>query len=400
MVAGVLLGLGAGLGAARFAASGPQSAAAASERVAEILAGDDLLLRQAQLATLLATLGPDDVDAVRAGFDAAPLDRGDPELQLLATWWASIDPQAAYGWTTADWRANDANVRAALFRSWAHTDPQRAWGTAQTIPFRGHREVSSDAAIVGWDESGQPELIAFLYALPEVVRQRAAEIVARRRVVRLGSEAALEWANGLESEAFRNLMVPRVASAAALAAPEDAARWAEPKIAAAKRPTGLPRRIATRWVQSDPDAAFAWLATLPDGHDRDDGVTEAFRDWLRRDPDAARAWVEALEPARWNEPAIGLFARTVLSVPDPERALAIVGSFTDPPLRDYLTTVIARAWLERDREAADSWIRQADIPDGVRERAYMVSRPREKRGAAQAEETEPPDEDAAVEPEA
>ena len=229
------------------------------------------------------------------------------------------------------------------------------------------------------------------------LQQRAAEIVARRRVIALGGQGALDWLNTLAEGDFRAMMTPRIASATTLVDPTVAAKWAEPQIAAAKRPTGLPRRIATRWILFDPDAALAWLATLPAGYDRDDGVTEAFRDWQRRDPIASRAWIERTELQRWNEPAFGLHARGMVAADDPAKALAIVGRLSDAELRDYLTTVIARAWLERDPKAADAWIRTADLPEGVRRRTYMVSRknpnpnPRPAEVDPLAERALPPD---------
>jgi len=60
-------------------------------------------------------------------------------------------------------------------------------------------------------------------------------------------------------------MRPRVASAIAEGEPAVVAAWAVPQILAASRPTGLPRRIGTRWVKHDPEAAMAWLASLPAG---------------------------------------------------------------------------------------------------------------------------------------
>ena len=349
-----------------------------------ILAGSDRLQRLAELGALLHGLGPEALPGVLEAFGAAPLDQGSPELVQLAIWWAGFDPNAAYRWTSSDWRGADALVLAGIFRTWAATEPEQAWASAQTLRFRGHREFCSDAVIAGWDESGRPGMIEFVRALPKgPLQQRTAEVVARRRVAVLGARRAVEWVNSLPPDDFRTIMTPRIASAVTIAEPSVAASWAEPQIAHAARPTGLPRRIATRWILRDPDAAMAWLATLPAGDDRDDGVTEAFRDWLHREPQAARAWIERTEMQRWNEPAFGLYARGAIASENPRKALEIVGRLSDDSLRDYLTTVIARGWLERDREAADAWIRQAHLPDGVRERAYMVStfEPRPGRAA-------------------
>src|SRR5262249_4654565 len=60
----------------------------AGRRVREIFAIEDPLVRVSELAALLAKLEPDALPAVRDAYGEAPLDRGDTEVVLLATWWA------------------------------------------------------------------------------------------------------------------------------------------------------------------------------------------------------------------------------------------------------------------------------------------------------------------------
>jgi hypothetical protein len=367
---------------------GPPPPREVAGTVAEILAQADPLQRAAGLGEVLPRLGADAAPAGASAFDAARLDQGSPELLLLAHWWARLDPEAAFRWTRSDWRADDARVIAAVVRAWAHRNPQAALGAARGLSYPEQAQVALDAAISGWDESGQGGLDAWVQGLSDPIdRQRVGEILARRKVISQGAEKALEWADAIEDPTFREEMRGRVAGAAALDAPAVAAAWAEPRIVAAaeagERPTGLPRRIGTRWSRSDPKAAMAWLSRLPPGGDRDDGVIESMRIWLGRDPGDARQWVEVLEPERWNEPARALYARGLLAQEDPERALALVAGFEDPDLRDYHTTVIARAWLARDRAAADAWLQQADIPEAVKRRAYMVSNRAGRRAAGQ-----------------
>jgi hypothetical protein len=179
----------------------------------------------------------------------------------------------------------------------------------------------------------------------------------------------------------------RVASAAALAEPDVAARWAEPKISAAtKRPTGLPRRIGTRWVRHDPDAAMAWLESLPAGKDREDGVTETYRDWLRRDPEAAVAWLEGREMVEWNEPAFYVYARA-LSTQKPKQLLEMAERFSDDNLKESAQIYVLRAWIRTDPEAAEAWIaEESTMPEGWVRRARLLRKPppvpRQKPGGA------------------
>jgi hypothetical protein len=361
-------------------------------RVTEILNGEDALRRVAELSALLSTLGPTAVPALVEAFEAAPLDRGDPELVLLGMWWVRLDPQAALAWATSEWRAQSGTVIAAVFRSWAHTDPKASLGAARGLAFYSQKqlaEIAVDAAIFGWDESGQPGLVEAITQFPDLDLQRFADSLARRRVVKLGPVGAFRWVESLEATPrFQQVLAERVASAAALSAEGAplAAAWATPRVRSDDRLSNFPRRIATRWVAHDPEAAMAWLATLPAGADRSDGVTEAFRDWMSYDRQAASAWIEKIELQPWNEPALGLYARAIASE-RPKEAIELAQRISDPQLRETTMVVISRLWISEDRAAAEAWLAQPGVPERVRRASARVggNDPRASASGARAE---------------
>jgi hypothetical protein len=224
---------------------------------------------------------------------------------------------------------------------------------------------------MGWQPDAK--LDAFVASLPDdVAKQLVAETLARKRVVTLGAERALAWLEALPDPAFRELMRPRIAGAAAFVEPPVAAAWAAPQITTSPRTSGLARRVATRWVRSDPEAAMAWLKSLPDGGDREDGVLESYRDWLSIRHAEAVAWIERQPLEPWLEPAFGLYARNDLAFRDPVAALEFAGRFSDADRRDATSGYIARGWLERDREAADAWLKQGKLPADVVQRVYAL----------------------------
>jgi hypothetical protein len=356
-------------------------------RMTEILNGPDPLQRVADLTALLPTLGPTAVPALIAALEAAPMDGGDPELVLFGMWWARFDPEAAFAWTKTERRAQFASVIAAIVRSWAHVDPDRALAAALGLSFPGQREIACDAAISGWDESGRPGLVEAVAKLADTNQQRAAESVARRRVATLGPAAAFRWVESLEATPkFREMMAVRVASAAAASVEGGplAAEWATPRVRSDERLSSYPRRIATRWVVADPEAAMAWLASLPAGADRNDGVAEAFRAWAMRDYQAAFAWIEQTEPQPWNEPALAVYTRAIASE-RPKDAIELAQRISDPELRESTTIVIGQTWTKQDRAAAEAWLDQADVSERVRRVSKMVvseERVRERMRAA------------------
>jgi hypothetical protein len=375
--------------------SGHVATADAGPRVREIFAIEDPLVRASELAALLAQLDPEALPAVREAFGNAPLDRGDTEVVLLATWWARFDPEGARQWTVRDWTAAHISVLAAVLRTWAASDPAAAWTVAQQMPVPLQKEIASDAVIMGWQPDAK--LDEFVASLSDATQQRAMETLARRRVVTLGAERALAWIEALPDPAFRELMRPRIAGAAAFAEPAVAAKWARPQITDSPRTSGLARRVGTRWVRSDPEAAMAWLESLPDGGDREDGVLESYRDWLATQHPEAVAWIERQPFEPWLEPAFSLYARNVLAFRDPKAALALAARFSDVDRRDTTTTYIARGWLERDHEAADAWLKQSNLPADVVQRSYALPNRklheflRAQRPSAGAAATAPPE---------
>ncbi len=357
----------------------PLRADAASQRLGEILADRDPLRRAERLGALLPRVGPEALPAVLEAFERSSLDGLDPEFVLLATWWARFDPEAALAWGTRSDRATSYSVIAAVLRAWAHSDPKAAWARAGKMP-QDSAEFARAAVIAGWEESDASGLLEHVRAFSDpTTRQGMLEVVARRRVLTLGGEGAIRWIESLPLDAFRSELEPRVASALVMVDPAAAAAWVAPRITAARDVTGFARRVGTRWVRRDPEPAMAWLASLPPGVDRDDGVMESFRDWQGSDPTAATAWISAQEREPWLEPALALHADQ-LAMERPEAALALVAHFSDPTLRDRFTTTIARKWLSRDYAAAQVWLQNAEIPEDVRGRIRVL--PTEETGAS------------------
>jgi hypothetical protein len=354
----------------------PVDPAQLTVRAREILSRPEPLDRIAELSALLRSLGPEAVPALTEAFESAPLDGGDPELIVLVTWWAGFDPKAAFSWTSSDWRAGYGAVIAAVFRVWAHANPQEALANAGRLRYPGQLDMAKDAIYAGWDESGKPGLGDVFNQLAMRDQQRLAQILARRRVITLGVDGATQWAESFPHPAVREMVAVRVASAAA--STKEGARqisaWATPRIAEAKAPTGFPRRIGTRWVQHDPLAAMAWLESLPAGMDRDDGVAESFRDWLMKDFPAAESWIKeriaAPEIEPWTEPAISIFCKTN-GMARPQESLETAARFRDQELRDSTSVLLLIHWMKRDRAAAEAWLAKSDLSADVRKRVQV-----------------------------
>jgi hypothetical protein len=342
----------------------------AGDLAREVLATSDPLERSIRWGALLERSGSDAVQPLHETIAASPLDIGDLEVISFAMWWARFDPNAALAWTSAEWRAQSNFAIGQIFRMWAHADPEAAFKAIGQVP-ELRQDAALDAVVTGWHESGKPGLVEYVQSIPaDAIRQRAGESLARHLVLALGTEAAMRWLETVGDPSFRQTMSMRIASAAAAQGDAAAAAtWATPQVSAGKAHlSGFPRRIGTRWILRDPPAALAWLASLPAGNDRNDGVAESFRDWLRYTPGAALQWIQNAELEPWSEPAFSIYALR-LAGDDPKQGLDLASRFSDADLRNRTIVVIARAWATQDAKAAQAWLAQADLPADVRQRA-------------------------------
>jgi hypothetical protein len=370
ILAGFVLGCSRGEETSR----GP-GAAPTVDQAAEVLAISSPVDRLLSWAQILLSASQDDASSLRDAIANATLDVGDPELVSFALWWARFDPEAAIAWTSAEWRAQSRLVVGAVFRSWASNEPKEAWAYIPKVA-EFYRDAAIDSTVVGWHGSGQPGLVESVQSLPDgTFRQKVSESLARRIVLALGTEGATRWLETLSDPGFRDGMTVRVMSSAAEQG--DAAAitaWATAKVTTGDAsPSGFPRRIGTRWILRNPQAALKWLASLPAGADRDDGVMESYRDWVRFAPAAATQWAENTPLERWSEPAFSVYARQIAKE-RPEEALALVKRFEDTDLRDRITIVIVRKWLAKDPQAANAWLAKAELAPDVRARAGQVAR--------------------------
>ena len=341
-------------------------------RVRAELLEPDALARSEGLAALLQTLGPDDLEGVREGFQSIFLDLGATEQVLLAEWWAGFDPQGAFQWAHESWQAEHPAIVATILRAWARRDPSAAMAGAQ-VPNADIQVQYTAAVLAGWEESGKPGLLEWVKSRPRGhERQQAIDVIARRKVLREGAPAAFAWAEGLddEDELFKLNVLRRVASAAAQIDPGQAARWAE-TLVGGEFGSGLPQRVGTRWARRDPEAALAWLSTLPPGQSRDDAVRETFRRWIRSDGEAATAWIEKTPFAPWLDPAASLMSRR-LAGQDTPTALDWARRITDPELRSYSVAVVARVWATRDEPAARAWVDQSDLSPLIKRKIFEI----------------------------
>ena len=93
---------------------------------------------------------------------------------LFAIWWARFDPESAYEWSTDFRNGVDTGIRTEIVRLWARADPSAAARLVKTMPGRQSERLEFWSAVaVGWYESRQPGIEAFLESAQGSLEQNA-----------------------------------------------------------------------------------------------------------------------------------------------------------------------------------------------------------------------------------
>lgn len=396
------LGFGLGVLAARPPPSNPPARSTAlatppapgtpGAAVYDALLIRDPFARTAAVAQALGGLGRDDLPDVRAAYDYIVTSPADPEIGLLAQWWAQHDPEGAFAWAVGSPNADRVLVISAVLRTWAQQDPQAA--NQALVGLRSPEVVraGSIATVLGWENAGHADLPAFLAALPQgILQQRTIDVLARRMVLRDGPAEAFRWAESLAPDdkagGLKVNAMRRMAGAAAEVDPAAAMAFAT-KHGEKNWGRGMYGRVGTTLARRDGATAMEWVATLPEGLEQRHAVQETYREWLKADRRSAMRWMRGQQTEPWLDPAIRLFALT-LARSSPEIGLAWAGRISPENRRDDAIYRVARIWLGEDPVAARAWIEGADIPEEVKQRLLTLPRKRKSKQPREPKSAKP-----------
>jgi hypothetical protein len=225
----------------------------------------------------------------------------------------------------------------------------------------------------GWFASGQPGLVEYIRDMGiGFERQRALGVFAALWIRRDGPEAVQRWAEDLpdKDEVFKLDAFRQVATELAAATPEVAVAWCN-EHCDGEYGKNMRALIALHWAARDGRAAMEWVATAPEGPERDYAVTAAYEAWLRRNPKAATAWVNAMgrDPVpAWFLPAVG---RHVMAVAreDPLVAIEWAPLIPNEENRERALISVFKHWRYRDEAAAEEWLARSPLSEQAREQA-------------------------------
>lgn len=129
---------------------------------------------------------------------------------------------------------------------------------------------------------------------------------------------------------------------------------------------------ALEWGKSDPAAALAWAAELPDAATRSSAWAGTFESWAARNANAAAGWL-ADKPAGQERDAAALPVVKNLVRADPEVAWEWSESIRDAGLRQEARLATLKVWVIRDAPAAQAAYKQISSTLSAAEAAKLSS---------------------------
>jgi len=157
--------------------------------------------------------------------------------------------------------------------------------------------------------------------------------------------------------------------------PDAAAAWANGLSDASAKKAAL-LGVLKGWAQVSPEAAVSYAAKLPAGDLQDAGVLRVVNEWSFRDARGAASWASKFPESKLRDKAV----EPIIFWGQGECPAAIA-DMLDAIGNDELTKkhgeTLATVWLAHDAAAARLWINRSPLPSDVKQR--LISRANEEK---------------------
>jgi hypothetical protein len=123
--------------------------------------------------------------------------------------------------------------------------------------------------------------------------------------------------------------------------------------------------MVSQWAGSDPQAASAWVASLPEGETRDQLFANLMNRWAKTDPSAAATWLQTVAASPSRDAAVSAFTSRIVSA-DPQGAVQWAATISDASIRDTETKAAIQTWFEADPASASTWLASSGLPEEIK----------------------------------
>jgi len=249
----------------------------------------------------------------------------EPPLQQIGATWGKSDPAGGLRFAATLSGKKRAALGEALIRTWAEADPEAAAAFAAAQPDAAFRNALAPRLVERWGASDPTAALAW--------SQENLQGNARSEAI----ESVIKAAAGKDLTAASQLVA-------------DMEPGAVQNRACAS--------IFETWFDkgaNERDAAFAWLASLPDPAARTAALGKVQWVWILQDPDAVRDFIAGPHGDLASQTMVNQFARSE-AARKPETALQWAGGLSEDRAAGARQAVL-ESWLQARPEAATDYAR-------------------------------------------
>lgn len=319
--------------------------------------------------------------------EGTPLVLDEISETLFASWWAQADPEEAFANRVEPAWADRHPWLRQVMHEWLRRDPTSAIAAVETLPpdtalgrFEALHVLTSE-----WFEQeivvDPTPLFALIRVLEPKARAGAITSLLKGSIKNRGLDATEQYVASLPKDdsagvSVQQELMSRMGVVLLDIDVDRAVRWVE-KHGQGRDGSGLPIHLAFYWGLKDGAAAMAWAMSLPDSSQRPKIIERAFHSFALAQKDVAQEWLLAQDP---DGPLEGVYARALrqIAATDPERALEIAGAAKDSDRRQRFLAIIGGVWMNTDRDAAEAWLKGANLPPELVQRVRAAAPPRPK----------------------
>ena len=346
------------------------------EVLSEALGDRDWVNRTYQFSALLQQLNPDNLESALETIENSSADLTHDEMRILMHSWARFDPEGAFEYAIFAPEKGRRRMASAVIYAWAGRDPLGARGALLGIQNSDLGRLLEERFLLGWiNGGGLAEAHEYVEDLPpskrrELLVGQIAQVLARE-----SAEAVIAWAEDvdLDEERFKWTVFNKASGALAQYHRQEALAWVVSHYGEHYAEGGA-KLVALNWAESDPDAAFEWLSTLPAGEEKSEAVGFIFAYWLKTHPREAAEWLEAADPSESLDPAIKAMAHSEMDR-DPPTAIEWARRIHDPGTRERALVRIGQSWYRADPAAARRWLSVSGLPKAGQKSILGAVRP-------------------------
>ncbi len=268
------------------------------------------------------------------------------------TTWASSDPEALLAWAAT---ATDLNMRNSAYRAYcrrmASDDPAAALEKVATMPAHLRTELIG-AVMESWADTDLPGALAAAQGISQPAeRERAMQSLVNQ----------LDWMDPTGASKVVLAMPKGNARTSALESLSWGLRWQSPadRKATLSQFEGveysrLAGKVAASMVGEDPEAAIKLFKEVPPTLRGEYDFRYFMNSLSQHDPKLALEFATSLESASERSQAVRQAFEQMAAL-SPQEAARTMEGMNDPKDRQQALIALAKAWSQRDPDAALRW---------------------------------------------